>query len=401
MTIPRMTNANGSHVNPQDLSLKVAILGDYPLDPERMTGGVESVIGYLVPELSKFPDLELHVITLREVVQKHIRQNGNVSLHYLPASYRFGNVTFFAVNRLRLLRELNGIQPDLIHAHIAGPYAEVAYWTGRPTVLTQHGIRHRSEWLDHGWLNRWVRRPLIAREETDSIRQARHLIAISPYICREYEGVIRGTVYPIENPVADKFFQVPDRPQEGRILYAGRIDGNKSLHHLIQALAQVRKHVPTAHVHVAGPSDDDLYWPHVQATVRDLGLQDHVHFLGHLPEPGLLEEYERCALLVLPSRQETSPMVIQQAMAAGKPVVATRVGGIPYLVAHGETGFVFDYGDIAGLAQSIEDVLTKTDLRKRMSERARQEASQRFRAEVVARQTYQVYRTIVSQSRRR
>ena len=183
--------------------MRVAILGDYPLDLNRIGGGVEAVVSYLVSELKNLQDLDLHVVTLREDVrQRDIRANGNLTVHYLPAAYRFANVTFFAVNRFRLLRELSAIEPDVIHAHIAGTYAEVAHTTGRPTVLTPHGIRHHESALEHGWFSRLVRRPLVTREEKASVRRARHIIAISPYIQDEFGSLIRAAVYPIENPVA-------------------------------------------------------------------------------------------------------------------------------------------------------------------------------------------------------
>ena len=84
-------------------------------------------------------------------------------------------------------------------------------------------------------------------------------------------------------------------------------------------------------------------------------------------------------------------MVIEQAMAARVPVVATRVGGVDYLVDHGRTGFVVEFGDVEGLAGAMSRVLTDADLRTQMGEAGRVEADRRFRAEVVARQTRQVY----------
>lgn len=376
-------------------SVRVAMLGDYPLDPTRIVGGVEAVISCLATELSCRDDLELHLVTLREdVATRRVVADGRLTVHYLPASYRFGNVTFFAVNRIRLRRELSAIQPDILHVHIAGPYAEVAFATGRPTVLTQHGMRHRAEWLDHGWFNRWVRRPLTAREELNSLRLARHLIAISPYLSKTYGHLLRATVYPIENPVDDKWFALRTGEVPGRLLFAGRVDGNKSVHHLIQALAQIRRSVPAAHLHVAGAPDEEEYWAEVRHWVKALDLEAHVHFLGQLPEQRLLEEYERCTVFVLPSRLEMSPMVIQQALAAGKPVVGTRVGGIPYLVAHEATGLIVEYGDVPGLANALTRLLSDDTLRRALGARARQEAGQRFRAAVVAQKTFEVYQTL-------
>jgi glycosyltransferase involved in cell wall biosynthesis len=379
--------------------MRVAILGDYPLDLNRMGGGVEAVVSYLASGLQKFQDLDLHVVTLREdIQQRDICEYGNLTVHYLPAAYRFGNVTFFAVNRFRLLRELIAIEPDVIHAHVAGTYAEVAYMTGLPTVLTPHGIRHHETELEDGWFSRLVRRPLVTREERAGVRGARHIIAISPYIQEEFSSLIRAAVYPIENPVAEGFFELQGHEEEGRILYVGRIDEGKSVHHLIQAMTHVRDRTPGVRLYLAGGVRGEAYWRMVCTMVDDLGLKDRVHFLGWLDEDHLFEEYERCAFLVLPSRQETAPMVIQQAMAAGKSVVATRVGGIPYLVDHGRTGLLVDYGDVEGLADAISQALSDGALRRRMGQAAREEALRRFKVADIARRTRQVYYTVLEES---
>lgn len=84
-------------------------------------------------------------------------------------------------------------------------------------------------------------------------------------------------------------------------------------------------------------------------------------------------------------------MVIMQAMAARVPVVATRVGGVDYLVDHGRTGFVVEFGDIRGLAEAMACLLADANLRARMGKAGRTEAEQRFGAAVVARQTREVY----------
>jgi glycosyltransferase involved in cell wall biosynthesis len=377
--------------------MKVAIIGDYPRDPNYVQGGVEAVVHNLVEKLSDMADLELDVVNLREdlVTPQTLTRRG-VTIHYLPASHLFGNVTFFLINKIRLVQALRRIRPDVVHAHVAGEYADAAQLSGHPAVLTLHGIRHRATWLKSGWLNRHVRRPLIEREERHSVRQARHLIAISPYVQQEFAREIRGQVYAVENPVRDQFFGLPATEVPGRILFAGHVDRNKSLHHLVQALPPVRGVCAAAHVHVAGAPYEDDYWRELQADLARLGMAAHVHFLGQLSEAQLLQQYAKCALLVLPSRQETAPMVIQQAMAAGKPVVASRVGGIPYLVEPETTGYLVDYGDVLALAEAVSRLLVDPARRAHFGEQARQAARARFHAGLVAQRTLGVYQNVLS-----
>ena len=86
-------------------------------------------------------------------------------------------------------------------------------------------------------------------------------------------------------------------------------------------------------------------------------------------------------------------------MAASKPVVATRVGGIPDLVREGETGFLVDAGDATGLARGLTTLLSDPALRKQMGARAHQQAVARFRLEEVARKYRQVYYLVAAESR--
>ena len=382
--------------------MRIAILGDYPLNPNSIVGGVEAVVRYLVMELRCFDDLDIHVLTLRsDVAKTQVCRDGNLTIHYVPAAYRFANVTFFAVNKLRVLRQLARIQPDLIHAHIAGQYAEMAHLSRRPYVLTAHGIRHREEWMRHGWFNRTVRRRLLIREEFGSIYRARHLIMISPYISDEFGPWIRATVYPIENPVIESYYQLPAQVGSDRLLYVGKIVRAKGLSELIQAVARLRDQGCRPELRLAGgPSQGEgiVYVNDLRGVVHDLRLDAQVHFLGQQDEAQLLDEYARCAGVVLPSHQETAPMAIQQAMAAAKPVVATRVGGIPYLVANGETGWLVPPRDVDALADGLCQLLRDADRRQRFGQNARDQAIQRFRAATVACRTREVYHAVLKES---
>jgi glycosyltransferase involved in cell wall biosynthesis len=383
--------------------MRIAILGDYPLNANSIVGGVEAVVRYLTMELSCFDNLDIHVVTLRsDLAHAQVCRDGKTTAHYVPAAYRFANVTLFAVNKFRVLRELTCIQPDLIHAHIAGQYAQMAHLSGRPYVLTPHGIRHREEWLQQGWFNQTVRRPLVTREEFSCIRRARHLIAISPYVRGVFGTWIHGAVYPIENPIAESFYQLPAQVGSDRLLYVGKITRRKGPLELIQALARLRDQGCRPELHLAGVPDsaDMAYLNALRGVVHDLRLDAQVHFLGQLDEAHLLDEYARCAGVVLPSHQdqETAPMAIQQAMAAARPVVATRVGGIPYLVDHGETGWLVPPRDVDPLADALGRLLEDADRRQRFGQHAREQAIQRFRAATVAHRTREVYHTVFEES---
>ena len=380
--------------------MRVVMMGDFPRDPERIGGGVEAVIVYLLKGLQQFDDLELQVLTLRPDVagEKMISHNG-VTAYYLPANYRLNALTFDAHHRHLLRRKLMSLRPDLIHAHIAGIYPLAALGTDIPSVLTLHGIRRHEMALWRGWRSQIYRRWLVAWQERVSARAARHIISISPYVRKEFGQVLQGAIYDIENPVQDHFFALERREEPNRILYVGHISVRKGILELLQAMDLVRQQVTEVQLRLAGRTNvDQDYTEQAQAFVRERCLEKNVRFLGPLDEESLLEEYAHCALLVLASRQETAPMVIEQAMAARVPVVATRVGGVDYLVDHGRTGFVVEFGNIEKLAEAMIRLLADADLRTSMGEAGRFEAECRFRADIVARQTRQVYYRILGRA---
>ena len=95
-------------------------------------------------------------------------------------------------------------------------------------------------------------------------------------------------------------------------------------------------------------------------------------------------EYAECALLALPPLQETAPVVILEAMAAGKPVVATDVGGVRDLIEDGRTGYVVPASDPSAMADRIRRLLSDEHARVEMGRQARLAAARRFRRDAVA-----------------
>lgn len=374
--------------------MRVAIVGDFPRDPHRIQGGVEAVVAYLAKSLTAFADLEVHTVTLKpRLAQEQTVQWERVTAHYVPASFRFANLTRHRVNKQRLRATLTHIAPDVVHAHIAGVYAQMAAGFGQPWLLTIHGIRYREAALWPGPINRF-RQQVIAQLERDSIARARHLIAISPYVEEEFIRSIQGQVYRLENPIDERFFALHDCERPDTVLFVGRIIPRKGAFELVKAIERVRREVPEVRLRMAGgplESQAPGYMAMIEDYVRTHDLARNVTFLGQVSEDEMFNEYASCALVALPARQETAPMAIQEAMAAGKAVVSTRVGGIPYLVDHNRTGLLVESGDVDGLANAIATLLRDDNPRRSMGQAARAEAEHRFQANRVAARTREIY----------
>jgi glycosyltransferase involved in cell wall biosynthesis len=108
---------------------------------------------------------------------------------------------------------------------------------------------------------------------------------------------------------------------------------------------------------------------------------------------GLLSQ---ATMLVLPSLEDNCPMTVLEAMAAGVPVVAAQVGGLPDLIEEGKTGFFCDPVDAASMAAAVEMVLLDRTAAAEVARHARQRARERFHPEVIARRHVEIYREVLS-----
>ena len=371
--------------------MRVAILGPYPTDSGTINGGVEAVVTYLVDELAHLAGIELHVITSStQVLSAHLSKQDGIAIHRLPQQRRLAGITFNRLDVQRLRRKLVELSPDVVHAQGSTLYAGAAVGSPYPHLVTVHGIAARDESILPGLRNR-LRASLVAYYERQCVRKATNLISISPYVQREFGHVIGGRIYPLENPIHPKFYRLTPREVPKTLLFTGRLIPRKAVHHLLRAVSIVKRTQPCVELRIAGETrSDPAYFAALQHYVDANDLRHNVRFLGPLDEDGILQESSRCSIVVLASRQETAPMAIQQAMAAAKPVVATRICGVPYLVEHQITGLLVDYGDVQGLATAVLELLANEDERIEMGIRAR-EAAQRFRADVVARATRDIY----------
>lgn len=377
--------------------MRVAILGTYPADPNRIEGGLHSVICYLVEGLRReAPDAELHVVagfSPGEVPGP--RQVDGVWVHPFTWS-RFKRVTLYQRDVARIRRLVEEIAPDLVHAQApSAAYAVAAMASGRPYVVTWHGVMFREAAVVPGLRAKAVY-ALEVLYERYCWRRLKEVIAISPYVEQEYRRMTRARFHLVENPISDRFFAFQGEGEPDRILCAARIIPRKDILTLLQAFALLVRERPGAQLRIAGEmASEPAYAAQCLEFVRRHGLEGSVHFLGQLSEDEVLEEYGRCSLVALSSLQETAPMTVKQALAAGRPVVATPAGGVPWLVQNGVTGFVVPFRDPERMAMAFRRLLDHTGLRHWMGERGRAEAQGRFHASVVARRTLDVYRTIL------
>jgi len=171
------------------------------------------------------------------------------------------------------------------------------------------------------------------------------------------------------------------------VLFLGRIERRKGIFDLLDAVAALRAHIPDLELVCAGDGDPGP----VARYAERLGIEDAVSLPGWVGSAEKQSLMNLAAVYVLPSYAEGLPVSLLEAMAAGVPVAATSVGGIPDVVADGINGFLFTPGDSATLQRLLRRLMHDAELGKRMALAARETVRLRFSAEHVLAQLDKLY----------
>ena len=188
-----------------------------------------------------------------------------------------------------------------------------------------------------------------------------------------YSGIDRTTYYPDESVSK---YEIPT------LLYLGRIRKYKSIQHIIRALALVRRRVPNARLMVVGAGN---YLETLKTLARQLNLADAVEFPGFVSREEKVERMRRAHAIVLPSPREGWGLTNTEANGVGTPAIAADAPGLRDSVKNGQSGFLYEYGNIEQLSDRLVEVLTDEAVRHRL-ERGALAWADRFNWDEAARQ---------------
>jgi glycosyltransferase involved in cell wall biosynthesis len=263
-------------------------------------------------------------------------------------------------------------------------------------------------------------------------RQMRRRIARTDLVlgCSEHIADEMRRAFP---DLADKFAVLPNGvdPQrfvpapdgsageeaEPTIVFVGRVSPEKGVHDLLTAMERIVARRPKVRLQLIGPvgampadriigvSDDPGVVALAAWYVADYGSQlrqmmspevaARVEFTGPLPHDEVVEHIQRCRVLVNPSYSESFGMSLIEAMACARPVVATRVGGMPTIVDEGQTGLLVGRADPVSLADALLDFLDDPDRADEMGRNGRARVEARFSWDVIARMAHESYTSTV------
>lgn len=344
----------------------------------------------------------LHVEGVRGLAEAHEQElreaDGpwELAVRYRACTHRLGlwrravNLVRFwrscASGWQRVLRERG--RPDLVQAYILVRPALFAYHLrkrhGIPYLLSEQS----SEYLDGTYARKG---PLFHALNRFLFRRAAAVSAVSPHLAQalvRHRLAQRPLVVPNVIPGLDRPLPPPGEP--GRLLMvADLVDRTKNVSGVLYALDRAHRHDDRLRLHIIGDGPDRHM---LEETVQRLGLSARVTFLGRLPNSAVLDHMGRAFAVVVNSNVETFSVVTGEALAQGKPVIATRCGGPEAFITE-LNGILIPPRDTEALADAMLRLLQQAERYSPVT--IRRTVSSRFSPEAVGRAMQQAY-TIAS-----
>jgi glycosyltransferase involved in cell wall biosynthesis len=281
------------------------------------------------------------------------------------------------------------VQADVVHTVTNGLGALPAFaakWRhGVPMIVTEHGVYMREQYLhlrrpEFGWPVKDLYLRFLRRLCTLGYHEADIITPGNIYNKRwEAElGADEARVRTVYNGVDPAVFPVVDtEPEAPTISWAGRIDPFKDLITLLRAFSLVLREMPEARLRIFGsaPQGGEAYLEHCRAEAYDLGISKQATFEGRVPE--IRDAYAAGHVVVLCSITEGFPYTLIEAMACGRPCVATNVGGVTEALGD-DAGLVVPPRNPAALADACLKLLRDDGMRRKMGVAARERAIEHF-----------------------
>ncbi len=342
-----------------------------------LQNGVRGLLGALIRIALPHPVRFLHGI---KVAFELARDGDRTWAHHLAA---LGEAAM-------LVQWLSADGIEHVHAHFGTNSAEVvmlAHALGGPTYsFTVHGS---AEWD--------MPQQYKLREK---VRDAAFVVGISSYtraqLCRWSDAEHWPKIHVVHCGLEDSFHGMANEltPDNRRFVSIGRFVKEKAFSLLVEAVGQLKEKGVLVDLVLCG--DGELR-PQIEALVRRYGIESQVRITGWIGSAQIREELLAARAFVLPSVMEALPVVLMEAMALRRPVLATYVGGIPELVRNGREGWLFPPGSLEELMEAIETcVSTPVVTLRDMAEEGRKRVLSRHTVDTEALKLMNLFREVVA-----
>jgi glycosyltransferase involved in cell wall biosynthesis len=339
------------------------------------------------------PEAEVHVVScLKEPIRSVEKIEPNIFYHGVAVP-RLGWLRTGYQGCIRAVRKkLKAIQPDIIHGQgTERDCAISAVFSGFPNVVTVHGNMrmiaavNRARPFSYLWL--------AAKLEGFTLPRTDGVVCISHYTQTAVAKLARKT-WILPNAVDANFFDVQAVPTLDALpigLCVGTICARKNQNDFVRALDPLAREKKFKII-FAGGLDQGSYGAEFQQLIAERPWCEHI---GYLNREQLRAQLKSATFLALPTREDNCPMVVLEAMAAGVPVLASAVGGVPDLVAHEVNGLLCNPDQPETFRAAVKRFLDDPEFARQLATMAKTEALRRFHPQVIAQKHLQIYREVL------
>lgn len=382
--------------------MKIVQIGPYPIAKDCIRGGVESSVYGLAHALAKQHCVyAIDLPRIGEIDRKELDEQISVYRFTNKANYNQG-----AVKRVKdIVNIVCSLSPDVVHIHGTGLLSYQLYRVfqkrGIKLMLTVHGLLHveKTNALKRKFSLKYLYQYVVqSMTEFRLLNCAKQMVVDTGYVAeqirqyhREHKICRLPQMHIIPQGINEHFLSLKCNVDSNVILSVGSISRRKGHLLLLQVFDQVCKQVPNAKLVIAGVLAEPDYYNELQAYIQQSPNQANITLLVNLPQEKLYELYQQACVFALYSQEESQGIALVEAMATGLPVIATKVGGIPYVVVDGETGLLSNYNDYNKFSNNLIRLLMNHELREKLSEDAEKKANQ-YIWENIADKVWQLYK---------
>jgi len=293
---------------------------------------------------------------------------------------------------IRATREkVRELRPDIVHGQgTERDCALAAIFTGLPNVLTVHGNMrliarvNKARPFTYAWL--------AARIEAFTLPRSMGVVCITRYTEQAVADLARRT-WVVPNAVDASFFEIVRKPIEPKtILCVGHITVRKNQNRFIEALDPIAAAAGFNVLFLGAASERDDYARNFFQLVK---TRAWCRYGGMINRDQLKRHLAEATALVLPSLEDNCPMVVLEAMAAGVPVAAARVGGVPELIDDARTGLLLDPLQPASIMDAVRRLINEPACAARLALEAKREAQARFHPREIAARHLEIYGEVI------
>ncbi|MDI6591319.1 MAG: glycosyltransferase family 4 protein [Patescibacteria group bacterium] len=295
---------------------------------------------------------------------------------YLLSPKFFWPLSFPLVFYLCFIKKIDTIicQSPLIEGFLGSILKKILK---KELIVEIHGDWEEGPFLARKRRLEFLERKIVPVMAKFSLKSADKIRAISNFTKRKafkISGPKPYFIFPTFTDI-DLFLEEKETKFDNFILFVGALEKVKGVEYLIDAFSKIEKEFPDFKLVIVGDGSERK---NLELLTSNLKLQNKVEFKGRLSLKETKEIMKNCYCLVLPSLSEGLPRVLMEAMALGKPVIGSNIGGTPDLIKDSQNGFLFEPKNVEQLAEKIKILLENKELAIEMGKKGREFVKKNF-----------------------